>query len=73
MLTDLVMPGMDGVELIKQVKAIKPDIQPLIASGFADDRIENADINENIYLRKPYSLPVLASKINQIASRGSKS
>jgi PAS domain S-box-containing protein len=54
-LTDLKMIGMDGIELLKQVKQIQPDIEVIILTGYAslESAIEALRNEAYDYLMKP--------------------
>lgn len=57
-LSDFRMPGMDGVEFLKQVKEIRPDCMRIVLSGYADIRLIVSALNEGeIYrfLCKPWN------------------
>jgi two-component system NtrC family sensor kinase len=57
-LADFRMPGMDGVEFLKRVKAVKPDCLRVVLSGYADFALIIAALNEGqIYrfLSKPWN------------------
>jgi response regulator RpfG family c-di-GMP phosphodiesterase len=57
-LADFRMPGMDGVEFLKRVKAIRPDCLRVVLSGYADINLIVAALNEGqIYrfLSKPWN------------------
>ncbi len=68
LITDLIMPEMDGMELAQKVKQIHPGIKILYASGFADDRFFKQDREgiENYFIQKPYTLYSMASKIREV-------
>lgn len=72
--TDVDMPGLDGLELCKAVKSGKglPPIPVIIISGSKtdeDDIISGYDTGADDYLTKPFSFPVLAAKINAVLRR----
>lgn len=71
-LTDLVMPEMDGMELVLKAKQLLPGIKILYASGFADDRFLNNDQDgiENCFIQKPYTLYSIATKIREVLDSG---
>ncbi len=70
-LTDFAMPGMNGIELIRQINEKYPHMNVLFVSGYAES--SRADINPGcIRLAKPFNQDQLAAAISQtlaIASR----
>ena len=67
-LVDYRMPGMDGIELLKRLRAIQPDAARLILSGYADLNGLVRAINEvEIYrfLAKPWNDYELVATIGQ--------
>jgi PAS domain S-box-containing protein len=61
LLTDHVMPGMSGVQLAAQARALRGGLPILLASGFAElDEVQAADWPR---LRKPYSMADLANAL----------
>lgn len=64
-LTDIVIPGMDGVELSKILKRKHPHCRVLFMSGYTDRNIEGLGA-ESTLLRKPVSLSVLAVKLREV-------
>jgi PAS domain S-box-containing protein len=53
LLTDFAMPGIDGSETIIRARKIKPDIQALLMTGYADDSIISDKLGMTPVLRKP--------------------
>jgi len=64
MLTDIAMPVMSGVELVKRVRDIAPDMPVLFASGYADLQVFGESLSEETVVRKPYRLSELAARID---------
>ena len=67
-ITDVMMPGMDGHTLVKLVQEELPDIKVILMSGYAEDAIpgeiaEDGSIN---FLPKPFSLQELAGKVKEV-------
>jgi two-component system cell cycle sensor histidine kinase/response regulator CckA len=68
-ITDVVMPNMDGPTMVKHVKKLKPELPVIFMSGYAEEafrRDENAgDIH---FLPKPFGLKQLAAKVKDVLS-----
>jgi len=70
MLSDVIMPEMDGYELAKIVIEKYPDIKIQMASGFSDDRHQNMiddSLHKNL-LHKPYHSISLLTRIRELLS-----
>ena len=69
LLTDIVMPGMDGVELAQKATEIAPDIKVMFITGFAAMAMKNdlhEDKNTTKLLSKPFHLNDLITQVDQI-------
>ncbi len=68
LLTDVIMPGMNGLELYRRLKVDKPDLKVLYISGYPEDVIaEQGEAAVGIeLLEKPFSPTRLLSKIHDI-------
>jgi CheY-like chemotaxis protein/glycine cleavage system H lipoate-binding protein len=55
--TDLKMPGMDGVEVTKAVKHLRPDIDVVVITGYAtiETAVETVKSGAMDYLQKPFT------------------
>jgi two-component system, cell cycle sensor histidine kinase and response regulator CckA len=71
LLTDVVMPGMNGRELATKLSAERPGLRVLYTSGHTADIIVNRGLLEEglEFLPKPYSLPALAEKVRATLRR----
>jgi DNA-binding NtrC family response regulator len=67
-ITDVIMPEMNGQELHNKMLEINPNIKCLFMSGYTDDLISKKTLAEkNVYfVQKPISAKNLASKIREI-------
>ncbi len=67
-ITDVVMPGMDGPQMINEVRQILPEVKVVFISGYAEDSFRKKLNNEdNIhFLPKPFNLKDLALKVKDI-------
>ena len=70
LITDVVMPNMDGPTLVRHVKELKPDLAVIFMSGYAEEAFRRNDQNsEHIhFLPKPFGLKQLAAKVKDVIS-----
>ncbi|MCB0428991.1 MAG: response regulator transcription factor [Flavobacteriales bacterium] len=71
LVVDLNLPGGNGMEIIRQVKAGHPDTGLIILSArdALDDRLEGLSIGADDYLTKPFHLSELNARIHSIIRR----
>ena len=65
LLTDVVMPEMNGRDLAESISAIKPGIKCLFTSGYTANAIAHRGmLDQNVhFLQKPFSMNDLAAKV----------
>jgi two-component system, cell cycle sensor histidine kinase and response regulator CckA len=70
LITDVVMPNMDGPALIREVREIHPDMKVIFISGYTEDAFrQRLDSDSEIhFLPKPFSLKQLAGKVKEVIS-----
>ena len=68
LLTDVVMPGMNGRDLARQLRAQRPEMKVLYVSGFAGQAFEDSGAPgpEEAFLEKPYGFDELGLKIRKV-------
>jgi two-component system cell cycle sensor histidine kinase/response regulator CckA len=67
MITDVVMPEIDGPALVKQVRAGRPELKVIFISGYAETAFRSqADGGPLHFLAKPFSLKQLAGKVKDV-------
>jgi two-component system cell cycle sensor histidine kinase/response regulator CckA len=68
LVTDVVMPKMDGPTLSKKVRDLYPETKTIFISGYTEDTFrKNLDHNAKIhFLPKPFTLKDLASKVKEV-------
>ncbi len=74
LITDVVMPSMDGPTLVKHVTKQTPDMKVIFISGYAEDAFRkdlDFDINKIEFLPKPFSLKEIAEKVKDVMSQES--
>lgn len=68
LVTDVVMPKMDGPTLCKKIRDIHPGVRTIFISGYTEDTFrKNLDSDANIhFLPKPFTLKDLALKVKEV-------
>jgi two-component system cell cycle sensor histidine kinase/response regulator CckA len=68
LVTDVVMPRLDGPSLVKEVRLTRPDLKVIFISGYAEDSFrKRLDEDTGIhFLPKPFSLKQLAGKVKEV-------
>jgi len=63
-ITDMKMPRMDGLDVLRAVKSSAPDIPVIIMTGYAvEDRAEAAIREARAFLRKPFDIAELKTAV----------
>jgi hypothetical protein len=67
LVTDLVMPGMNGRELARRLESMRPGLRTLYTSGYGEDVVARHGVLEPgiTFVEKPYELPVLARRLRE--------
>lgn len=68
-ITDIMMPLMEGNEMIKNLKKIKPDIKIIVVSGYSDETV-NKDRLIDAFLKKPFERLELLSTVRRLLDTG---
>lgn len=68
LITDIIMPGMQGPELAKEILAVFPQIAVLFISGYPDNSVAKLELfeSENNFLQKPFTPKKLLLTIQEI-------
>jgi len=71
LVTDVVMPNMDGPTLVRAVKRLRPDMAVIFMSGYAEEAFRRNDekAEELHFLPKPFGLKQLAAKVKDVLSQ----
>lgn len=67
LMTDVIMPEMNGRDLAKNVQSLYPHIKRLFMSGYTADVIaRHGVLDEGVhFIQKPFSLPTMAAKVRE--------
>ena len=73
LMTDVVMPEMNGRDLSKEILSLVPDIKVLFSSGYPADVIAHHGVldEEVNFIQKPFSLQELTRKVRETLGTGS--
>ena len=65
-LTDVVMPGMNGKEMVEIIETLRPDIKVLFMSGYTSDLVAQRGVVDEgrHFIQKPFDMHLLYQKIN---------
>lgn len=71
LISDVVMPDMNGRELADKIVSFSPHLQCLFMSGYTDDIISQNDIlnNEVHFISKPFTKNSLIAKVGDLLQR----
>jgi DNA-binding response OmpR family regulator len=70
-ITDVVMPGMNGRELVEKLIEARPGMGSLLMSGYTDDDVLRRGVllGETAFLQKPFTPDQLARKVRAVLDR----
>lgn len=74
LLTDVVMPVMNGRELAEQIRAIRPTIKILYMSAYSSEIVEDYGISlspGDPFVVKPFSVESITTKVREVLDRRS--
>ncbi len=66
--TDLVMPDLDGVELVKQARLLRPDLRVIMETGYASRAKEAASLGKLLF--KPLRADQIEAEIRRMLAGG---
>ena len=74
MVTDMVMPEMNGREVADRLKPLRPNMKVLFMSGFTDKAmVHNGELDPGIaFLQKPFTPQTLARKVREVLDAPTK-
>jgi PAS domain S-box-containing protein len=70
-LTDVIMPGASGSELVRQLMGRRPDLKVLYMSGYTEDAITHHGVLDPgiAFIHKPFTAETLGRKIREVLDR----
>ncbi|HKX35810.1 MAG TPA: response regulator, partial [Rhizorhapis sp.] len=71
MISDVVMPNMDGPTMVRQAREARPELPVLFMSGYAEEQLRKSiDIANVHFLPKPFSVTQLAEAARDALGNG---
>jgi two-component system cell cycle sensor histidine kinase/response regulator CckA len=65
--SDVVMPGMDGPTMVRAIREKHPDMPILFMSGYAEEQLRrDIDIPDMYFIAKPFSVPAITDKVASV-------
>ena len=68
LITDVIMPGIDGPTLAKQIRAEMPSLKIIFVSGYTEEKLKDQMGDGIHFLPKPFTLKQLAAKVKEVLS-----
>ena len=65
LITDVIMPNMDGPTLAKKLRAENPDLKIIFISGYTEEKLKDHMDGRTWFLPKPFTLKQLAAKVKE--------
>ena len=71
LLTDVVMPGLNGRELATKLASLRPDARVIFMSGYTDDAVTRHGVLEpgSAYVQKPFTPDAIARRVREVLDR----
>jgi len=68
LLTDIVLPGIDGIELAERARGIRPGLQIILTSGYTEGTVfrKSARIEGAAFIQKPFTAGQLTERVRSI-------
>ena len=70
-ISDLVLPGQNGLQLIKELLILKPRLKAILNSGYVDKNINSSEIENSgiLFLSKPYDIEDVLMVIRELMNQ----
>ncbi|WP_337876006.1 response regulator, partial [Elioraea sp.] len=73
LVSDVVMPGMDGTQVVRAVRARHPGLPVVLVSGYSESAaLEGLPEEDLHFLPKPYTLRQLVARVEQLAAEAAR-
>jgi len=65
LITDVIMPNMDGPTLVKNLRVENPELKIIFISGYTEEKLKDHMDDHTWFLPKPFTLKQLAAKVKE--------
>lgn len=73
LLTDIVMPEMNGADLAQRMLTRQPDLITIFMSGYAEhDVLRKAKLSSAVHIQKPFTIDALLSRVSEALNDSSR-
>jgi len=69
-LSDVVMPGMSGGDLVERLTTTIPGIKVVFTSGYTDEKLASSGVGMHRFLPKPFQADQLTETIREVLDGG---
>jgi two-component system, cell cycle sensor histidine kinase and response regulator CckA len=72
LVTDVVMPGMDGRDLAERLTSLQPELKTIYMSGYTDNAVLRLNLQrpDVVYIQKPFTLDTLTTTVKDVLQAG---
>ncbi|HVB29648.1 MAG TPA: response regulator transcription factor [Terriglobia bacterium] len=72
LLLDLILPKLDGLQVLRQIRTLKKHLPVLVLTGRArvEDRVKGLDLGADDYMTKPFAFRELTARVRALLRRG---
>jgi two-component system, cell cycle sensor histidine kinase and response regulator CckA len=69
--SDVVMPAMDGPSMVREIRKLRPDLPVLFMSGYAEEQLrKEIDLAKVQFLPKPFTVQQITDKVGNVLAGG---
>ena len=65
-IVDMTMPGMSGIETVRELRLLQPSLPIILSSGYSVDSVDRSNLHEVAFLHKPYTLAELVEQVGEL-------
>jgi len=71
LLSDIVMPGMNGIDLALKIQQLQPQLKTVFMSGYAEVAVLHKAVRDpqSTYIQKPFTIDVLLARVAEALAR----